>query len=107
MKLKEIYIRRSTREDGMPSKDGMYFTGDGRVGFFGGKWEADYKAEWWMELMSESKYLEGILPEEVVDETFIEHHISYQHHGVVRMAINKYKKWLLERLLDEDKDYKR
>lgn len=38
------------------------------------------------------------LPETIQDETFIEHEISYQHHGVVRMAIFRYKQWLRERM---------
>lgn len=42
-----------------------------------------------------------ILPETFQDETFIEHEISYQHHGVVRMAIFKYKVWLKERMADK------
>lgn len=116
MKPKEVYIHRFINEDALPKSSGMYFTDRGRLAFYVDfrQWmkhdlngETIVEPEWWLELMPESKYLEGILPHESVDETFIEHHISYQHHGVVRMAINKYKKFLMDRLLDEDKDYKR
>lgn len=100
-KKKDVYIQRFIKEDGLPKNPGRYLTNQGWQDYcLENKLEA-YGTEWWLELMPESKYLEGILPHESVDETFIEHEISYQHHGVARMAINKYKKFLLEKLNDK------
>lgn len=106
-----VYIQRFTKEDVNPKAGGIYFTDLGRLTFHvksnGWMKYSDLNAEtigqpeWWLELMPESKYLEGILPHESVDETFIEHEINYQHHGTSRMVINKYKKFILEKLNDK------
>lgn len=100
MKPAEVYIKRFIAEDGLPKNVGRYLTNQGWQDYCSANKLEAYGTEWWLELMPESKYLEGILPHESIDETFIEHEISYQHHAVARMAINKYKKFLLEKLKD-------
>ena len=99
----EIYIKRFTEKDVMPLDDGQYSTDRGYIELWHGKWcDVEEEPEWWIEPISKSDCLESMLPEEAIDETFIENEISYQHHGVVRMAINKYKKWVLEKLSDKE-----
>lgn len=107
---KNVHMQRSVKEYGNPKTGGMHFTNLGSLDFYlsfnhwlkKDEWDGDriVEPEWWLEPVSESKFLEGVLPHKSIDETFIEHEISYQHHGTARMAINKYKKFILEKLKD-------